>query len=117
MLDRETSGLCEAIEALLVLEFEYEGLPRVVCPYLHGRKPTGVESLRAIQVGGRSRSGHFGHGKLWDLPKIEKLRLTTTKFFPDDPLYNPNDSAFAEIHCRVRRFAADLAAGPHHRRG
>jgi hypothetical protein len=63
------------------------------------------EAVRAIQVGGRSRSRQVHSGKLWDLPKIRNLRVTATHFVADDPDYNPDDSAFAAIHCRVTRLA------------
>ena len=95
--------ICEAIHSLLVIEFDYEQRHRVVQPYLHGKTRPGKEALRAIQVSGQSRSGHFGAGKVWELAKIRNLRLTTMPFVPDDPHYNPDDSAFVEIHCRVPR--------------
>lgn len=105
---RAEASICEAIDSQRVLEFDYHGRHRVVQPYLHGTTKPGQRALRAIQVGGQSRSKSFGSGKLWDLALIQNLRLTTTSFVPDDPDYNPNDSAFAEIHCRVPR----LAPGP-----
>lgn len=42
-------------------------------------------------------------GKLWTVAKIEDLHLTADPFVPDYPDYNPNDTAMAEIHCRVER--------------
>jgi hypothetical protein len=99
----EASPICDAIRTLVLLEFDYDDLPRIVAPYLHGTKPDGVPALRAIQVGGRSRSRPIHSGKLFDVPKIRNLRLTATAFVPDDPRYNPDDSAFAQVHCRVPR--------------
>jgi hypothetical protein len=84
-----------------VLEFEYDGLHRVVEPYCHGISSRGVEVLRAVQVGGASRSGGLGFGKLWSVAKIVGPRLTAAPFVPDDPDYNPNDSGMKRIHCRV----------------
>lgn len=55
--------LCAAIRDLELIEFEYDGLRRVVAPYCHGFTTKG-EVLRAIQVGGESRSGGLGFGKL-----------------------------------------------------
>ncbi len=101
------SAICEAIHSLLVLEFDYDERHRVVHPYLHGVTRPGHEALRAIQVGGQSRSRHFGEGKVWELAKVRNLKLTTTLFVPDDPHYNPDDSAFAQIHCRVSRLVTD----------
>jgi len=100
-----TSPICDAIRALVLVEFDYAGRHRIVQPYLHGSTRPGKESLRAVQVGGESRSGGFGFGKIWEIALIENLQVTAASFVPDDPSYAPNDSAFATIHCRVARLA------------
>jgi len=87
------------------LEFSYNGHMRLVEPYCHGVSTAGKESLRAIQVGG-SRSNaepELASGKLWSVAKMSRLRVLTEHFVPNDHNYNPNDSAMAEIHCRVER--------------
>lgn len=94
--------ICAAIRNCELLEFDYDGLHRVVAPYCHGFTGKG-EVLRAIQVGGESRSPGIASGKLWTLDKMLDVRRTGAPFTPDDPHYNPNDSAMATIHCRVRR--------------
>jgi hypothetical protein len=102
---RESSGasndtICAAIRDCELLEFDYDGLHRVVAPYCHGF--TGEnEVLRAIQVRGESRSGGMGFGKLWRVDKMLNVRGTGEGFVPDDPHYNPDDSAMTRIHCRV----------------
>ena len=93
--------ICDAIRTHHRLSFVYEGLPRVVEPYCHGWTAQGDEVLRAIQVGGRSRSGGFGFGKLWSVARLQQVRLGTESFVPNDRNYNPNDSAISEIDCRV----------------
>lgn len=95
------SILCEAIRTCSLVEFEYHGFRRVVAPYAHGRSARGVELVRAIQVGGGSRSGGYGFGKLWVMAEIVGPRMTGELFVPDDPHYNPDDQALVEIHCRV----------------
>jgi hypothetical protein len=94
--------ICEAIARLRLLTFDYGGHARVVQPYCHGFSSTGAETLRAIELNGRGRP----FGKLWTVAKIENLRLTTDPFAPDDPDYNPNDSAMTQIHCCVLPAAA-----------
>src|SRR5215471_3174159 len=84
--------ICSAIRNRVLLEFEYGGLRRVVAPYCHGVTRNG-EALRALQVGGESRSRGFGFGKLWMVSRMSSLRATGRTFQPDDPNYNPNDSA------------------------
>lgn len=94
--------ICAAIVKRELLEFDYNGLHRVVAPYCHGAI-NGREVLRAIQVRGDSRSGGWGFGKLWSLDKVRNLRLTGQSFLADDPQFNPNDSAMTQVHCAVRR--------------
>ena len=92
--------LCEAIRECVLLEFDYDGRHRVVAPYCHGSTGKG-ETLRAIQVRGESRSRFIPSGKLWSVEKMQNVRKTTEPFVPNDPRYNPNDSAMTTIHCRV----------------
>ena len=94
--------ICAAIRECVLLEFDYDGLHRVVAPYCHGLTKNG-EALRAIQVSGDSRSHGLGFGKLWTVQKMLNVRQTATSFVPDDPHYNPSDSAMTTIHCNVRR--------------
>ena len=113
--DRAVSIVCDAIRQLRVLEFLYEDKPRVVEPYCHGVSPRGSELVRAVQTGGAG-SG-LGFGKLWTIAKMVDLRMTDRTFVPDDPNYNPDDSALSRIHCRVRPVARlRLVAGGRSRR-
>lgn len=90
--------ICEAIEQRCRLEFEYDGLLRIVEPYCHGVTSRGNECLRAVQIGGAA--GRLGFGKLWTIAKMTNLRAGVA-FRPRDPNYNPDDSAMSEIHCRI----------------
>ncbi len=93
--------LCEAIRTRKVLAFTYEGHARVVAPYCHGFTRADHEVLRAVQLRGSSRSGHFATGKLWTVSKMRLVRTLDEGFVADDPDYEPNDSAMASIHCRI----------------
>ncbi|HEX2674997.1 MAG TPA: hypothetical protein VHM19_00120 [Polyangiales bacterium] len=97
--------ICASIRELRRLRFVYAGCERVVEPYCHGTTAPGNEVLRAVQVGGDTRGGRrsYGFGKLWVVAKMESVALTDERFEPNDPDYNPNDSAMARIHCRVEK--------------
>jgi hypothetical protein len=86
----------------MLLEFDYDGLHRVVAPYCHGSTAKG-EVLRAVQIRGASHSRGMGFGKLWTVSKMLNVQQTLEPFIPNDPHYNPDDSAMLEIHCRVSR--------------
>jgi len=93
--------ICRAIQSRTLLEFDYDELHRIVQPYVHGFTREHVEGLRAIQVGGASRSGGLGFGKLWHVGKMMRIRNTDEKFLPTDPHYNPDDVALVMIHCAI----------------
>ena len=93
--------VCDAIARRVLLAFDYDGEPRVVAPYCHGVTTAGRETVRAVQVLGGTRRGDIASGKLWTIDKIVGLRALDESFIASDPKYNPDDSAFAEIHCRI----------------
>jgi hypothetical protein len=96
--------ICQAIQQRQLLEFDYKGKRRVVAPYCHGFSSKDSEVLRAIQVRGESSSGPgggLGFGKLWTVAEMVGARVLDEPFTPDDPNYNPDDTAMARICCRV----------------
>ena len=95
------SIVCEAIRKRVLLEFRYHGKLRVVAPYCHGVSSRNLEVLRAVQIRGESGSGKLGMGKLWALGDMVNPRLLDEPFTPNDPNYNPNDSAMKQIRCRL----------------
>jgi hypothetical protein len=93
--------ICEAIRKRALLEFSYHGRLRVVAPYCHGVSARGKEVFRGIQVRGSSPSQGLGFGKLWAIADMVNPRILNETFTPDDPHYNPNDSAMKQIHCGI----------------
>jgi hypothetical protein len=94
--------ICEAVRRRVLLEFDYDGLHRVVQPYRHGIGLTGRESLRAIQIAGQNRGKQGAAGKLWTVSKMVNLSVSAQSFLPDDVNDDPQDSAFESIDCAVR---------------
>ena len=93
--------VCEAIRNRALLQFSYHGRVRVVQPYCLGTSTAGSEVLRAVQIRGASPSRGYGFGKLWKLSEMVDPRILDETFTPDDPHYNPNDTAMKRIHCRI----------------
>jgi len=52
-----------------------------------------------------------GFGKLWTMAKMQNLRVAVELFAPDDPDYNPNDTALLEIHRRVNPASRSYGCG------
>jgi hypothetical protein len=93
--------ICQAIQQRRKLIFDYNGLRRIVAPYCYGISTRNQEVLRAIQIGGASSSRGYGFGKLWTVSEISGLELSAEHFTPNDPQYNPNDTAMKRVICRV----------------
>lgn len=108
--------ICAAIQGRLLLAFDYNGLNRIVAPYCYGVSMRDVEVLRAIQLRGSSRSGGFGFGKLWALKYMSNVMVTDESFVPDDPEYDPEDSAMKTVICRIDGFSARRPLSPKRRR-
>lgn len=82
MIDGLGHNLCDAIAKHRLIEFDYNGVHR-----------------RAIEIDGRSPP----FGKLWTVAKMQDLPVMEQPFTPNDPDYNPNDTAMVTIQCRVER--------------
>jgi hypothetical protein len=87
-----------AIHRRLIIEFTYDGLPRVAQPATLGTTRTGKESLRACLVGGASRTNSIPCWELYTVAKILDLRVTGTSFSTFAVAdYTRGDYAFAAI--------------------
>lgn len=93
--------ICRAIRERRLLTFDYDGRERVVAPYCYGISTKDADMLRAIQVRGASNAGGLGFGKLWTVSKMIDLRVVDETFKPNDPNYNPDDSAMKRVICRI----------------
>ena len=93
--------ICQAIQQRRKLIFDYNGLRRIVAPYCYGISTRDAQILRAVQVGGSSSSGGYGFGKLWTVSEMSRVELSEEHFVPNDPRYNPDDSAMKRVICRV----------------
>jgi hypothetical protein len=99
--DDPSTIICRAIQEHRKLTFDYNGLRRIVVPYCYGVSKRDMEVLRAIQVGGASSSHGYGFGKLWTVSEMSALQVSAEQFVPNDPNYNPNDSAMKQVICRI----------------
>ena len=67
--DTTSTQLCAAIRGRRLLEFDYNGLKRIVVPYCYGVSMRDTEVLRGVQIRGESSKGGFGFGKLWTIAR------------------------------------------------
>ena len=89
--------ITEAIRNQKVLEFLYNGQPRIVEPQTYGISTAGHPILRGYQRSGGSASGYTKGLRLFELAKISNLRETDEHFAKARPEHNPNDSAMSKV--------------------
>ena len=94
--------LTHAIENRRLVEFIYDGHPRVVIPTAYGiHATTGNSVLRGYQVRGTSKSRTV---PLWDLFLIDKMvsPLVLEETFDGEPIgYALNDKHISPIHAQL----------------
>ncbi|MBN1279826.1 MAG: WYL domain-containing protein [Chlorobium sp.] len=80
--------------------FHGEGGYRLIEPFLVGTTDTGIEALRAFQVGGFSNTFKTYGWKLFRVDCITSIDITDETFSPSRPDYNPDDPVIRTVICR-----------------
>lgn len=91
--------LCEAIRTRRLVSFLYDGMVRVVEPYLVGELSTGNIALSAWHVSGFSKSRNIPDWRLYTLDKIGVVSVLEESFDGPRPGYNRNDSRMERVFC------------------
>jgi hypothetical protein len=105
-LEKKIDLICEAISGRKIIEFQYHEKARAVEPYVCGINIKGSYQMRAFQVGGSSASSGKLGWRIFDLAEMADLKITDTDFSGwagDRRLYNPQDTAFKQIFCRIMK--------------
>jgi hypothetical protein len=95
------SPVCQAIAQRRLLEFDYNGTPRLAIPCAHGILTSGNQALRAHQVYLRGGSRSVGIGKLYLVEKMGNARVSEESFTDPPHGYQRDDSAMDAIHCQL----------------
>jgi hypothetical protein len=92
--------ICQAIKERIVIQFLYEGQPRIVEPFTLGyHKDTGNLVLSAYRVGGFSKSQSDTPWRLYIIDDIRNLSLSNSQAKSYRKGYNPSDSRMSSIIC------------------
>jgi predicted DNA-binding transcriptional regulator YafY len=90
--------IIDALRNRKVLEFSYNGQPRIVEPQSYGlSNKTEHPVMRGFQRTGGSLSGYTRGLRLFELAKISELRQTGERFAKAQPGHNPNDTAMSKV--------------------
>ncbi len=93
--------LCDAIRDGEIIEFEYEGMVRIVEPFLYGKTKHGKECLNAYQTGGFNTSNDPSYTwDSYDVAKMGTVKFIGMKFENERAGYEPDDPDFKTIYCK-----------------
>ena len=93
--------LCDAIRDGEIIEFEYDGMVRIVEPFLYGKNNHGKDCLKAYQIGGFNTSKDQSY--VWDTYEVEEMgtvKFIGKKFEDLRAGYNPDDPEFDTLYCK-----------------
>lgn len=93
--------ICEAIAERRLLMFGYGDAVRVVEPHLYGVNTAGHEALSAWVRAGYSRTDPGGGWRMYLTDELRNLQALPEIFTGSRPGYNPDDSHFLEVFCRL----------------
>lgn len=91
--------ICQAIQNKKVIEFNYDGLQRIVEPHTYGVSSAGNDVLSAYQIRGQSNSG-LPDWKLFTVDKISGLIILDETFTAEQG-YTRGDSRMTSIYCEI----------------
>ena len=93
--------IINAIENRKTMEFEYEGMIRIVEPHCYGLTKKCNEALRAYQIDGFSSSGKMGW-KLFSLSKVSSIKILENNFnVREKDGYKNGDKGMSSIYKEV----------------
>lgn len=94
--------LIRAVNERRVIQFVYQGRPRIVEPHAYGVvASTGDTALHAYQTQGESASGTPPGWRTFAVAKIERLRVVETRFKGPRPGYAVGRPAFSPLWVEV----------------
>ena len=93
--------ICDTIRDRCVLEFTYQGRPRVVEPHAYGISRASNEVIRCYQTGGTSSSDTVPCWRLMEVSQIESLTVTEEHFVGERPGYAKGDKGMSTIFCEL----------------
>ena len=95
------SDICQAISALQLISFIYDGQFRVVEPHTYGVDTKGHRALRAYQVRGYTKLGQLPDWRFFHVDRISGLTILQETFSGPRDGYKRGDKAFATIQCQL----------------
>ena len=95
------NDICDAISNLNLINFHYDGHPRVVELHTYGLDTKGHRALRAFQVRGSSKSGQGPYWRIFHRDKMHDITVLQETFAGQRDGYRKGDPFFSTILCEL----------------
>jgi hypothetical protein len=95
--------ICDALRQRRHLRFYYKDhlTPTVVEPYTYGENTAGNLALSAWLISGETHDRRLPSWRLYLASEMHRVEVLEIGFETNRAEYNPNDSRFKHIRCRV----------------
>ena len=93
--------ICRAIAGRRLLMFGYGEWVGVVEPHVYGVSTAGHEAVSAWLRPGLSRVDPEGGWRMYLVSRMRELQVLDERFAAPRAGYNPEDSHFVHVYCRV----------------
>lgn len=94
--------ICDAIRDGEIIEFEYDGMIRIIEPFIYGTDSKGIHLLKGFQIGGFNKKNDNSY--IWDTYEVDLMgtvKFIGKKFTEKRAGYEPEDPVFSSIYCRI----------------
>jgi hypothetical protein len=95
------TDICQAINDLHLISFDYDNHPRVVEPHTYGMDTRGHEAVRAYQVRGWSKSSQLPEWRVFHRDKMYGVSMLQETFAGPRDGYRRGDPFFDTIYCEL----------------
>ena len=99
--------ICDAIKARRLLRFFYDGYERIVEPHVYGVNSAGHEAIRGWLARGWSKSEQEPGWRMFLVDEMRDVAAMAEAFPGPRGGYNPDDTQFTEVYCRLERDERD----------
>ncbi len=93
--------ICRSIANRKRLQFKYEFDTKIVEPHTLGMDKEEDEVLLAYQIAGGSQNGELPGWELFELDKIQDIKIIAETFSTVRPGFRRGDSRMIEIYCEL----------------
>lgn len=93
--------ICDAIRDGEIVEFDYDGMVRIVEPFIYGLTNEGLQILKGYQIGGYNRENDNSYSWVtFEVSQIGTIKFIGKKFTTRRDGYEEQSSTIKTVYCK-----------------